>query len=69
MDESVVRVARVLASYRRPRMLENLARHGQTQPTTPTEKLHALLNAVSAHLRVLTTAGLIQGRSSGASCH
>jgi len=69
MDEIVVRVARVLASYPRLRILEHLARHGETQPTNLGEKLRIPLNTVSAHLRALSSAGLIQGRKSGARCH
>jgi len=69
MDEIIVRVARVLASYPRLRILEYLAQHGETQPTALAEKLQIPLNTLSAHLRGLTTAGLIQGRKSGPSCH
>ncbi|MBC8875252.1 MAG: transcriptional regulator [Planctomycetes bacterium] len=69
MDEIIVRVARVLASYPRLRILEYLAQHGETQPTALAEKLHVPLNTISAHLRALTTAGLIQGRKSGPNCH
>jgi len=69
MDEIIVRVARVLASYSRLRILEHLARHGETQPTSLAERLHLPLNTVSAQLRALTTAGLIQGRKSGSKCH
>jgi len=69
MDEIIVRVARVLASYPRLRILEYLARHGETQPTTLAEKLRVPLNTLSDHLRALTTAGLIQGRKSGPKCH
>jgi len=69
MDEIVVRVARVLASYPRLRILEYLSRRGETRPTTLAEKLQVPLNTLSAHLRALTTAGLIQGRKSGANCY
>lgn len=69
MDEIIVRVARVLASYPRLRILEQLARHGETQPTSLAERLHLPLNTISAHLRALTNAGLIQGRKSGSNCH
>ena len=65
MDESIVQVARALACRTRLRLLSCLARGEELAPTALADKLKLPLYAVSAHVRRLVAAGLIQQRHSG----
>lgn len=69
MDEIIVRVARALANVARLRLLTAMARSDEVSPTALSAKLKMPLNVVSGHLRVLSTAGLVQRRKSGTWCH
>ncbi|MBI3923068.1 MAG: metalloregulator ArsR/SmtB family transcription factor [Armatimonadetes bacterium] len=69
VDEIIVRVARAIASLPRLRLLVCLARKGEMNPNALAAELAMPLNALSAHLRTLVTAGLLQRRKSGAWCY
>ena len=68
MDETIVRAARTLASLPRLCILSHLARNEEHNPTALARQLKMRLNVVCTHLRVLSTAGLIQRRKSGTWC-
>ena len=69
MDEIVVRVARTVACLPRLRILSLLARSDKMTPTHVSRDLRIPLDMVCAHLRRLTTAGLIVTRRSGTWCY
>ncbi|MBM4045425.1 MAG: helix-turn-helix domain-containing protein [Planctomycetes bacterium] len=68
MDEIVIRLARAIASWPRLWILSYLAQHGEVTPTRLASKLRMPLNTLSAHLRILSSTGLILGRRSGGQC-
>jgi DNA-binding transcriptional ArsR family regulator len=65
MDEIVAQIARTIACRVRLRMLAQLTTAGELAPTALARALHLPIDAVSAHLRRLSAAGLIQRRRSG----
>lgn len=65
MDEIVALIARTIACRPRLRILARLATAGEIAPTTLARELRLPIDALSAHLRRLTAAGLIQRRRSG----
>lgn len=69
MDEIIVCIARAVASKPRLRILSALARAGEITPTALAEELHLLKSAISSHLKVLSAAGMIRRRRSGAWCY
>jgi len=68
MNEIIVRVARAIASRPRLRILSWLAQHDEGAPTTLAAEFRVPLSAISTDLRILSTAGVIRGRRSGARC-
>ncbi|MBM3890632.1 MAG: transcriptional regulator [Planctomycetes bacterium] len=69
MDEIVIRACRGIASYPRLEIMDFLAAHGETTPTSLASKLGIPLNRISSHLRLLASVGLVQGRRSGGKCY
>jgi DNA-binding transcriptional ArsR family regulator len=69
MYEIIVRLSRAIASRPRLRILSHLAQHGETTPTMLQRELRLPLNVLSAHLRTLSSVGLISSRRSAARCH
>lgn len=69
MDDIIVRVARAVACPTRLRILSRLVQNGETMPTGLAEHLGMPNNTVSAHLRRLSSAGLILRRRSGLRCY
>jgi DNA-binding transcriptional ArsR family regulator len=65
MDEMIMQVARTVACLARLRILARVAQQGELAPTRLARDLRMPLHMVSAHLRRLTAAGLIQRRRSG----
>jgi DNA-binding transcriptional ArsR family regulator len=61
----VTAVFSALADPTRRRILERLARHGETRVTTLAAPFHMSLPAVSRHLRVLEKARLVQRQRHG----
>jgi len=69
MDEITARVMRTIASRPRLRILSFVSRELEAPPTGLSEQLGVPLDLVCTHLRVLTTAGLVQRRRSGTWCY
>jgi len=65
MDEIIMHIARAVACLARLQIMSRLATEGELAPTTLARELHMPLHMVSAHLRRLVAAGLIQRRRSG----
>ena len=65
MDELIVRVARAVASLPRLRIVSALAAVKEKAPSALADELGMAPNVMSAHLRILESAGLLQRRRSG----
>jgi DNA-binding transcriptional ArsR family regulator len=69
MDEIIAQVARALACLARLRILSLVAHVKEVAPTKLATDLQMSIPMVSAHLRRLSSAGLIQRRRSGRWCY
>ncbi|MBM4086502.1 MAG: ArsR family transcriptional regulator [Planctomycetes bacterium] len=69
MDAIIVRITRTVASHPRLCILSYLRYHGETIPTVLAKKLGMPLPTLSAHVKLLSVAGLALSRKSGAKCY
>ena len=69
MDEIIAQVARAIACFARLRILSRLAKTAEMAPTRLATDLAMPPPVISAHLRRLSSTGLIQRRRSGSWCY